>query len=828
MRGPFRALAGAVAAVRALLDSGSACAAVQQGLPCWRARNAPAGVASQWLRQTSGHGVGPPPCARSLHSTAAMGSGSSTNATANQKQRQQQRRQQQPQQAQSSHSRGRSAGSGGGGGRGRAGGSGTIDPPLLTARIKGADSLDALQQLEAEHGDGFNHIHAAAAFTRAAHLVSSGAARPLDAHPLLQRLSARLRRLFDDCGTREHANTLWACGKTAYVDAALLDTCFAEVAVRAGKAAPQELANALYAAALLQAADYGVDRQQAAQLLSALVVQRQAAKPQEISNALWAAATLQLAVPEQQAALLLSALVAQRQAATPQALANTLWAVATLQLAVPEQQAAQLLSALVAQRQAATPQALANTLWAAATLQLAVPEQQAALLLSALVAQRQAATPQALANTLWAAATLQLAVPEQQAALLLSALVAQRQAAKPQELANTLWAAATLQLAVPEQQAAQLLSALVAQRQAATPQALANTLWAAAKLWGSAAPPDVEAALLRLAAAVDERLMAAMSGQEVSNSLWALSQLGLRPAPLTRRMAEAALPLAPVMTPQALANTALAAAKLGVGGGGLFAALAGAAERQEQGFNVQSLCNLAWALAVADQRQLAGAAVAPAQRAAAAEAWAQTVAEEHCQLHQVHLWLVDGQHADGNGSESRSRSSSSGLAGALTAAQLQQCKKAWEAQLQDADQQHRRTAFERSVFECARRLPGLADCRQEARTPDGAFSVDVAALHAASGLRLAMEADGPTHFLRPGREVSGHTLARNRALSARGCVVVSVPYWEWAKVQRDAGKAAAYLSQAVEDAVARWQQQGGSGSVGGSVGGRSGEAAPAA
>ncbi|GBF91357.1 hypothetical protein Rsub_04097 [Raphidocelis subcapitata] len=862
MRGPFRALAGAVAAVRTLMDTGSACGAVQQGLPCWRAHNAPAGVAGQWLQQTSGHGVGPPPCVRSLHSTAATGSGSSTIATADQKQRQKQRRQQQQQQAQPSHSRGRSAGSGGGGGRGRVGGSGTIDPPLLTVRIKGADSLGALQQLEAEHGGGFDHIHAAAAFTRAAHLVSSGAAWPLDAHPLLQRLSARLRPLFDDCGTREHANTLWACGKTAYVDAALLDACFARLAAGVADAAPQGLANALYAAALLQAAGYGVDRRQAAQLLSALVeqrqaakpqalantlwaaatlqlavpehqaalllcalvAQRQAAKPQDISNTLWAAATLKLAVPEQQAALLLCALVAQQQAAKPQDISNTLWAAATLKLAVPEQQATQLLSALVAQQQAAKPQEISNTLWAAATLKLAVPDQQAAQLLFALVAQRQVATPQALANTLWAAATLQLAVPEHQAAQLLSALVAQRQTAKPQDISNTLWAAATLQLTVPEQQAAQLLSALVAQRQAAKPQDISNTLWAAAKLWGDAMPTDVEAALLRLAAAIDERLVAALNGQEVSNSLWALLQLGLRPAPLTQRLADAAVPLAPAMTPQHLANTALAAAKLGVGGVRLFVALTGAAGRQApQGFTTQDLCNLAWALAVADQRQLAGAAVALAQRAAAAEVWAQTVAEEHCQLHQVHLWLVDGQRAD-----SGSGSSSSGLAGALTAAQLQQCKEAWEAALQDAAQQHRRTAFERSVFECARRLPGLADCRQEARTPDGAFSVDVAALHAASGLRLAMEADGPTHFLRPGREVGGHTLARNRALSARGCVVVSVPYWEWAKVQRDAGKAAAYLSQAVEDAVARWQQQGESGSGGGSVGGRSGEAAPAA
>ena len=94
--------------------------------------------------------------------------------------------------------------------------------------------------------------------------------------------------------------------------------------------------------------------------------------------------------------------------------------------------------------------------------------------------------------------------------------------------------------------------------------------------------------------------------------------------------------------------------------------------------------------------------------------------------------------------------------------------------------------------------------------------MDVAALHVASGLRLAVEADGPAHFLRPGREVGGVTLARNRALAVRGFVVVSVPYWEWGKVRHDEGKAAAYLSRAVEDAVARWRLrlQGGEGDSG--------------
>ena len=105
------------------------------------------------------------------------------------------------------------------------------------------------------------------------------------------------------------------------------------------------------------------------------------------------------------------------------------------------------------------------------------------------------------------------------------------------------------------------------------------------------------------------------------------------------------------------------------------------------------------------------------------------------------------------------------------------------------------------MFACAQRVPGLAGCRQEARTQDGAFSVDAAVTHATSGRQVAIEADGPTHFLLSGREVTGDTLARNRALAARGYVVVSVPYWEWGEVKGGAVQQAAYLQRKVEAAL---------------------------
>lgn len=111
----------------------------------------------------------------------------------------------------------------------------------------------------------------------------------------------------------------------------------------------------------------------------------------------------------------------------------------------------------------------------------------------------------------------------------------------------------------------------------------------------------------------------------------------------------------------------------------------------------------------------------------------------------------------------------------------------------------------------ARRLGCLSDVRPEARTPDGAMSVDVLALHAASGRLVAIEADGPSHFLTPGGRggaplapvATGETRARNRALAARGLAVVCVPVMDWNEAGGSSGGHAAYLQAQVEAALAR-------------------------
>jgi hypothetical protein len=412
------------------------------------------------------------------------------------------------------------------------------------------------------------------------------------------------------------------------------------------------------------------------------------------------------------------------------------------------------------------------------------------------------AAAQHLSMTLYATALLwndgRQKISEQQVQRLAEKLVQQRQAATPQALSNTLWAVASMGLPLSTLDWQRLLEALVAN--AETSQDFSNTLWAAAKrkadfaaAWRSATQlTRVEVALLQLAdAAVGLRFVEGMAPQAISYSLWALSELSMRPNELVGPLIRAALQRVADMAPQEVSSTALAAARLGIFEAPLFVALVAAAQEQGSTPSAQDICNLCWAVAVADQQQLAQQVVSLSEQLAGSCLWEAGSMEAHRnQLWQVHLWLLDCQPG------------SVGLAGTLSLQQLQQCADSWEQMLQQAAQQ-RRTVIEQGVFACAQRLPCLAACCQEVRTKDGAYSVDVTATHTASGRRLAIEADGPTHFLLPDGQLTGETLARNRALAARGFVVVSVPWWEWNRMRRDAARQTAHLRQQVEAALQR-------------------------
>ena len=61
---------------------------------------------------------------------------------------------------------------------------------------------------------------------------------------------------------------------------------------------------------------------------------------------------------------------------------------------------------------------------------------------------------------------------------------------------------------------------------------------------------------------------------------------------------------------------------------------------------------------------------------------------------------------------------------------------------------------------------------------------------------MVVEVDGPTHFVQGHDEYlpSGSTVLKRRQLEAMGYRVVSVPFWEWARLQRS-DEQMAYLQQ---------------------------------
>ena len=54
-----------------------------------------------------------------------------------------------------------------------------------------------------------------------------------------------------------------------------------------------------------------------------------------------------------------------------------------------------------------------------------------------------------------------------------------------------------------------------------------------------------------------------------------------------------------------------------------------------------------------------------------------------------------------------------------------------------------------------------------------------------AGERIALEADGPSHFAANTLAPGGAMLARRRLLAARGWAVISVPYYVWEKLNND-------------------------------------------
>jgi hypothetical protein len=224
------------------------------------------------------------------------------------------------------------------------------------------------------------------------------------------------------------------------------------------------------------------------------------------------------------------------------------------------------------------------------------------------------------------------------------------------------------------------------------------------------------------------------------------------PLQLLSALDQQALPLNKFLAganPQDLANTALACGKLGYRGTLLPGALLQQAVQLLQdgsrgGFNMQELCNLCWCAAVLDLRQCVPQVLQLA--AECKQMWATAVNEGLQQLYQAPV--AAGPSAAGTWS------GSAGCAVTAAAAAVQGQLGAAADRAGIIDKGLRPT----QVSVCTVQALPAGTWQQppvlEQPTADGAHSIDIAAT-TMSGVRLAIEVDGPYHFVRPNRTHDG-------------------------------------------------------------------------
>ncbi|KAF8061414.1 hypothetical protein HT031_004505 [Scenedesmus sp. PABB004] len=269
-------------------------------------------------------------------------------------------------------------------------------PRLLTARLKRSGSWrDAAALLDAA-GGAANHIHLAAAVVQAAQLLRQAEQQPAapDAGACLawaaataSRAAARHAR---DLEPRHTANLLWAlarCGGGGAAGGGAVGGAVAELLelqrdqLRHGGAAPQDLANSLWALATLRVAPPPA-------WLAAFWPAAQAALPtfplHELASTAWAAAALRVAVPAawlgafwaasgQQLAREARGGAAGGGAPPCQALANMAHALASLGAAPPPDWLAAWFEASAPALARSTPGQLTMSLWAVAGWRAAPP-----------------------------------------------------------------------------------------------------------------------------------------------------------------------------------------------------------------------------------------------------------------------------------------------------------------------------------------------------------------------------------------------------------------------------------------------------------------------
>lgn len=177
------------------------------------------------------------------------------------------------------------------------------------------------------------------------------------------------------------------------------------------------------------------------------------------------------------------------------------------------------------------------------------------------------------------------------------------------------------------------------------------------------------------------------------------------------------------------------------------------AARRVDSMGPEALANTAWALAAADIRAPAARRFSTALVPRAAELEARFADAALAQLHQWHLWHVIAFGA----------ADTPPIGGDFA----ERCRDALARRAPEPSMLQRQVGA--LLHSCGLEL------RHEVRTREGYLLDFVVEWH---GVPLALEVDGPTHFLQPGAAPTGATKLKRRQLREAGWRLVSIPYWE--------------------------------------------------
>ena len=607
------------------------------------------------------------------------------------------------------------------------------------------------------------------------------------------------------------SNMVWAFATASYSAPPLFAAASVKILEQVDTFSPQGLANTAWAYATV-----GDEAPELFEGLSRLVPRRgvEDFKAQELCNLLWAYATSGTEAPEifDVAA---SSIASSLDTFSPQGIANFLWSYATLGHDSPDlftSTAEHAIGRLYQFNQ----QELSLTAWSYATLNESAPELFDALAKEA-SARVHELNPQAVSNMAWAFATQNHDAPELFEALA-EQLVREREHFHPQGLAITTWALATVNHQASEQLQQAIVHESTRRIDEFNQQGLSNLAWAMCQIGTTPAPQLYDAIARQCLEVLDT-----FNQQGLANLLWAFAKQSQPADALFHAAIPTVVHAAEEMTTQSLVSIVWSYAVLGYAPPALFRPFATIAKKRLEELSPQGLSNLAWAFAVAD---VDGEEVdhlfedgAFVERVAvvigetgAYSSEGSTAFEHVRQLHQWELWRED-----------RATSARRAGEGVVWPSLPEEFR--MEVAETFARQVGRPSEFQRQVYKILEEL-GMEP--EEEVTSSLGYSLDIVVKPTpevcsvevsstsdendddnesvphicseqtkageltpvfpgdASPDLIAIEVDGPSHFLYKSVRPTGSTIIKRRQLQRAGWRLIPVPYFEWREATRHA------------------------------------------